>query len=162
MWSVSQISCRISGSVFQFVMIETLTYFNSMFKDLHQHIIRCTLLQSNYQFLSESDAHHAVLSPGTWICPGSGSSQCGCCLKMTVRRYQTGQHEIEGILKVNARSTLIYHHHIATVLQAFINQPSPIPWHNMIFIWRLPCVYALWFIWQSILFVSNLIYSSVK
>lgn len=24
-----------------------------------------------------------------------------------------------------ARSTLMYHHHIATVLQAFINQPSP-------------------------------------
>ncbi len=44
-----------------------------MVKYLHQLIIRCTVLQSNYQFLSESDAHHAVLSPGTWICPGSGS-----------------------------------------------------------------------------------------
>lgn len=44
-----------------------------MVKDLHQCIIRCTLLQSNYQFLSESDANHAILRPGTWICPGSSS-----------------------------------------------------------------------------------------
>lgn len=146
-----------------------INIFNCMVKDLHQNNVLQRMIsfsQSQMQTMQFwVQAHESVLS--VWMMSASDHAA-------QVWRWLLEDIKLDGMkLRASSKSMPVQLWYTIITLQQFYKpllishhpltiERVCIPWHNMIFIWRLPCVYALWFIWQSILFVSNLIYSSVK